>query len=164
MKTTPDEADLERLLKRYRLAEPSAGLKTRALAAAREVWQETSFDRSRRFTRAYPLLECAAALVILLTGWWLNAFLVESWQTFSAPAAPYFAQTDAAGDYAIVSDELSVLAARAAAMGRRDVQTHGLDQRKTLLRELLPDTLESPTPTRVTPHAGQNDCPTDKWT
>jgi hypothetical protein len=78
----PDE---EVLLKTFRLSAPSPERKARAMKAAREAWRAAPALRHGATRWWYPILELAAAGVILLVGSQINGFLISSGSSFSAP-------------------------------------------------------------------------------
>ena len=71
----PDEVVLR---KAFRLSAPSPELKARAMKAAHEAWRATPAPRQGVARWWYPILELAAAGIILLVGSQINGFLISS--------------------------------------------------------------------------------------
>ncbi len=81
MKATDGQFDeIERYLKRARLAEPSAGLKLRTIGAAQETWKKAPADIPWRVPLRHLAVSAAAAVLIVSCANYFNRAAVAPWQ------------------------------------------------------------------------------------
>ena len=147
--TDEQNIEIERLLKKARLAEPSPELKARVIGAARKAWSETPADASWRIGLRRLGVSAAAAVVIVSSANYFSGQAVAPWQ-----AGPVVTAKMAPADFEDMPEApYSPFVRHLIAMGRSPAQNAAalLDYvekvRETLRGAEQDDTMERPGPT-----------------
>ncbi len=72
MKPIPEEFDIEKQLKAFRIAPPPPGLRERILQPARREWTQQTISHPAWTTMKTQLIALAASLLVLMGGTWIN--------------------------------------------------------------------------------------------
>ena len=79
--------EIERFLKKARLAEPSSEVKARVIGAAKEAWSEAPADASWRIGLRRLAISAAAAVVLVSSANYFSGQAVARWQAGPVVAA-----------------------------------------------------------------------------